>query len=179
MLSNSESTAFAALVPAVSRGIKCKLHWRKRLSEDDRQEALADCLALAMVEFSRGTRNGHEVTATSLVRYAMRQFSAGRRVGQTSHRSEVVAQMPKQRALFFDDIAGDPRSNPADVAAFSIDYAEWRSNLTGAPLQVCDMLTDGYRASDVADVVSLSRGRVSQLRGELELSWENFQGEES
>ena len=85
-------------------------------------------------------------------------------------------RMPKQRSLFFDDAAGDPRSDPADVAAFTIDYAQWHAQLIGAPLRVCDLLADGYRPSDVADLVSLSRGRVSQLRGELALSWDDFQG---
>ena len=176
MLTTEESTAFAGLVPAVSRGIKYKLKSMKVLCADDKAEAIADCVALAMTEFERATRNGHEVTATSLVRYAIQGFRAGRRVGQTSHRLEVTARMPKQRALFFDDIAGDNRTNPADVAAFAIDYADWRSGLIGAPLQVCDLLAEGYRAADVADVVCLSRGRVSQVRGELALSWDEFQG---
>ena len=133
MLTAQESTQFAAIVPAVSRGIKCQLKAMKVLREDDRAEAIADCLALAMVEFKRATRNGHESTATSLVRYAMRQYRAGRRVGQTSHRPEVLARVPKQRSLFFDDAAGDTRSNPADAAAFAIDYAQWHAQLTGAP----------------------------------------------
>ena len=177
MLTAEESTKFAGLVPGVSKSIKYKLRWLKVLCVDDRDEALADCLALAMVEFQRATRNGYTPTGHTLVKYALRQFHAGRRVGQTSHGPEVLARMPNQRALFFDDVEGDTRSNPADVAAFAIDYAEWHSQLTGAPLQVCDLLADGYRPSDVADVVCLSRARVSQLRGELALSWDDFQGD--
>jgi hypothetical protein len=176
MLTADESTQFARLVPAVSRGIKYKLKSMKVLCADDQNEAVADCLALAMTEFARATRNGHDCTATSIVRYAMRQYRAGRRVGQASRRPEITARMPKQRALFFDDVAGDSRGNPADIAAFAIDYAEWHSHLIGAPLQVCDLLGDGYRPSDVADLVALSRGRVSQMRGELALSWDDFQG---
>ena len=177
MLTAEESTQFAGLVPAVSRSIKYKLRTMKVLCGDDQNEAIADCLALAMVEFQRATRNGYTPTGHTLVKYAMRQYRAGRRVGQVSHCPEVTARMPNQRALFFDDVVGDTRSNPADVAVFTIDYAEWHSQLIGAPLQVCDLLTDGYRPSDVADIVGLSRARVSQLRGELALSWDDFQGD--
>ena len=71
----------------------------------------------------------------------------------------------------------DKTSTPAETAAIRIDFAVWLDRLTGRSRRIATTLAVGEGTRDTARKFGLTEGRVSQLRGELKLNWEKFQGE--
>ena len=69
------------------------------------------------------------------------------------------------------------RVTPADEAAFRVDFGRWLADLPERKRQMAELLLQGHRTGDVAGMVGVSQGRVSQVRLELEADWRTFQGE--
>ena len=77
------------------------------------------------------------------------------------------------RALLVED----RRSSPADIAASRIDFSEWLGRMKHHRRKVAETLAAGFHTAEVALIFNLSRGRISQMRREFELSWKKFQQE--
>ncbi len=58
--------------------------------------------------------------------------------------------------------------NPATIAGFRIDFAEWRATLPNRLQAIADALANGETTMDVATRFGVSEGRISQIRRELE-----------
>lgn len=58
--------------------------------------------------------------------------------------------------------------NPATIAGFRIDFAEWRATLSSRLQAIADALASGETTQDVASRFHVSEGRISQIRRELE-----------
>ena len=71
----------------------------------------------------------------------------------------------------------DKRSNPADIAACRIDFADWLDRLSPRQRQVATVLASGETTTRTAKRFRVSLGRISQIRQDLRKSWQEFQGE--
>jgi FixJ family two-component response regulator len=69
----------------------------------------------------------------------------------------------------------DRRATPAEIAIARIDLADWLRSLSRRNRQIAKTLAMGETTSNVARQFQLSAARVSQIRRELEASWERFQ----
>ena len=74
-------------------------------------------------------------------------------------------------------LAEDNRVNPADEAAFRVDFESWLESLPGRDRRIAELLATGEMTLVVARMVGISPGRVSQLRREFAKSWQEFQGQ--
>ena len=66
---------------------------------------------------------------------------------------------------------------PADAACFRLDFARWLEGLPTRKRQIADLLTEGHEGAVIARMMSLTPGRVSQVREELNASWRAFQAQ--
>ena len=116
-------------------------------------------------------------TAGTVAHLSVRRVAIGRHF-RPSIRSigkgwqDKRAKRPKYVQLHVDltDLAA-PDHNPADVAAFRIDFAEWLATWQGMKRAILEALAVGDKTGEVAARFNISPGRVSQLRREYEDSW--------
>ena len=74
-------------------------------------------------------------------------------------------------------IVEDYRTPVADQVAFRIDFPIWLTLLSNRNRRIAEALAFGNSTSLVAKRFKLSPGRISQLRGELYRSWQNYHGD--
>jgi hypothetical protein len=173
----------------------------RRRRWQDREEALAEARAAAWSAWAgllRRGKNPVEVGVTGIANNAIRYVRNGRRVGNTScspGAMDVFRRAQKARdfkvvSLDSNDqfipgslvgtwkewVACDHRVGPADAAAFRVDFSAWLAGLPERKRRVAELLAEGHEGFFVARLVGIAQSRVSQLRGELEASWESFQG---
>jgi DNA-binding NarL/FixJ family response regulator len=69
----------------------------------------------------------------------------------------------------------DRRSGPSEIAAARIDFGDWMGRLPHRQRRLAELLATGESTSEAAEKFRVSPGRVSQIRRELEDSWDDFQ----
>jgi DNA-directed RNA polymerase specialized sigma24 family protein len=186
---------FTAHLPAVEDAAQYAFRRRQ-----DREEALAEARAAAWSAWHgliRKGRNPLAVGVTGIANNAIRYVKSGRKLGnRTCGRAAMDVFRKAQKARDFkvvsldsndqfipgslvgtwrDWLACDNRVGPADEAAFRVDFAAWLAGLTVQKRRVAESLAEGNDPGVVARVVGVSPARVSQLRHELEASWQAFQ----
>jgi hypothetical protein len=126
--------------------------------------------------------------ATPLARFAIRQVCAGRRVGTKLNQGDVMSpanrcvvveslvRFDQRDAEWKEALVEDRRAGPAEVAASRIDMAAWFRSLARKKRRIAQILAKGEATGKVARMFGLTAGRISQLRQELQKSWEEFQG---
>ena len=175
---------FLAMLPTIQR---CAHRAFRGLSAHDREEAVAAVLALALAAYVRLVELGKPelAYATVLAEYAVRHYRAGRCVGCRLNCRDVASPECQRRRGFKVESRGDweltlledRRTTPAELAALRVDFGDWLKTLSPRNRQVAQALATGEHTSEVAHLFQLTAGRVSQLRRELDLSWQRFLGE--
>ena len=69
----------------------------------------------------------------------------------------------------------DRQASPAEVAMTRIDFRDWLQRLSHQKRRIAELLASGETTQSVARQFKLSAGRISQLRRELQTSWEELQ----
>jgi hypothetical protein len=178
--------SFLALMPAMLRQARyafCTLPVEAR--EDATQEVLANCL-VAFVRL-RELGKGDLIYASVLVRYAIKHYYAGRRVGNQWRKRDVyslteakrqhIGSPRDQRDGWREQLVGNSVTPVCDQAAFRIDFGVWINGLPERDRQIALELASGARTKDVARKFKLSAPRVSQLRRALAEEWRAYHGE--
>ena len=182
---------FLGMLPAISA--QAKLAFRGP-SAEAKEEFVAEVVANAFSAYVRLIERGKEDVAlpTPLAWYAIRQVRSGRRVGSklnvhdiTSRYAQIAKGIVVERLDQFDQQDGqwqealveDRHAGPADTAASRIDIARWLRMLPPRNRRIAKALAKGETTSGVAKQFNVTAGRVSQLRRELQASWQQFQGE--
>jgi RNA polymerase sigma factor (sigma-70 family) len=161
---------------------------------EERDELTAEVVAGAFCAFHRLVQRGKTelAYATPLARYAIRQVRSGRHVGGTLNIHDVSSQYCQQakdiqceRLEQYDEqqdawqevLVEDRQATPADIAATRIDFSTWLRGLSKRSRRIAKILARGETTQAVAKRFGLTAGRISQLRRELQESWQTFQGE--
>ena len=129
---------------------------------------------------------------TVLARYATAQVADGRRVGSSLNVHEVLSAYAQRLKNFKverldrrdkDDekawcevLIEDKTTGPFDIVRTKLDFESWLQSLPRRDRKVAQFLSLGNRTSDAAKKFNVSQGRVSQLRRELQQSWNDFTG---
>ena len=184
---------FMAMLPKIVRHARVIL---PRLRSEARADALQEVVSNATVAYARLAELGKEDAAypTVLANYAVAQYRDGRRVGNRLNVREVLSEYAQRRKHFnvesldrFDEAEGtwqeavvqDTRSAPVpDIVSFRVDFADWLHTLPRRDRRIAETLALGNRTGEVARRFKVSPGRISQLRGEFQDSWDTFQGEQ-
>ena len=78
---------------------------------------------------------------------------------------------------WLEAIVEDRRTSVPDQVAFLIDFPDWLMRLGNQKRRIAEALAMGNSASGVAKRFKLSPCRISQLRGELYRSWQEYHGD--
>ena len=180
----------SSILPAVQ--ICASIRFRG-LPQVEREEALAEATAAAMISFVRLIERGRNPVAFagSLARIAVLRVFAGRLSGSSDSSNDVLSRQARQCHGFTVEsldapvdhtekswemvVVEDKKTTPADVAAARLDIAAWLGGMKDRRREIAESLAAGYRTEEVAEMFQLSAGRVSQLRREFEDSWREFQ----
>jgi len=166
------------------------------MDAESREDAVEEVIANAAVAFVRLVRLGraNQAFPTVLTRYAVAQFRDGRRVGNHLRIGEVLSSYAQRKKGFIverldhldretnewaEAIVEDRRTPVPDQVAFRIDFPRWLTLLSTRNRRIAEALALGNSTSLVAKRFKLSPGRISQLRGELYKSWQNYQGDQA
>ena len=186
-VSQQAADDFAAMLPSIRR---VAAYGFRQVPRRCREELINDVIAKAYVAFVELVARGKAALAypTVLAGYAIRQIRTGRQVGYRQNVRDVLSSYSQRRNGFavqplfgrddhgeWEELTVDCRANPADVAACRIDFRNWLSRLKRFKRQVALRLARGDSTSEAARYFRLSPARISQLRGELLASWNEFQ----
>ena len=178
------------MLPVIERQLRYDfrgLHPEAR--EDAVQEGIANCL----VRFARLHRQGRPevASATSLAKFATRQVRCGRQVGiRLNCRDPLSVYAQRQKSLRVErldesgDASGDwlnggfadRKASVPDVVALRLDVPEWLSGFGARMQRIARDLAMGWKTVELAQKYGITSARVSQIRAELYLSWQRFQG---
>jgi len=181
---------FERLLPLIRQ--QAAWHFR-HLGVEARQEAVQSSIAHAWQALVRLARRGRldVVRLSALVRFAVARTRGGRNLGTSLNANDVLSAWCRQRrnvrverlrefdaaGTWREIVVADRRSNPADLAAFRIDVAEWLNGLSRRDRSIAETLALGVSTQLAAKQFNLTAGRISQLRRELYTAWQRFQGE--
>ena len=169
---------FLQLLPRIRSQAQSRF---RHLPPEAREEATAEVIASSLVSYARLVALGQEdrAFATTLVRYAIAQFRAGRRVGSPMNVRDLTSDLCRQKngvsveqLDHFDNptdewqqiVVEDQHSGPAEVATTRIDFGTWLESLPERTRHVAETLATGEATSHVARMFGCSASRVSQLR---------------
>ncbi|MDY0170532.1 MAG: hypothetical protein RBS80_28590 [Thermoguttaceae bacterium] len=182
---------YMAMLPAIVRYARFA---SRDLDADAREEFMQEVVANTLAAFVRLVELGKaEIAyATPLAIYAVAQIRAGRQVGAPLNVRDVSSdycQMQKNVAMkrldhydrqeggWLEVLIEDRHTGPAETAASRIDFPAWLKTLSRRKRRIAWKLALGETTGKVARLFSLSAGRISQMRRELEYSWLQFHGE--
>jgi hypothetical protein len=184
---------FLRLIPRIRQHAQIRF---RHTNTADREEAVQEVIARSLLQFLRLLELGkeHLIYAGPLARFAVAQVRGGRRVGGELNVRDVSSSYCQARKGVlldslnrYDDaseswqeaLVEDRRATPADLAAARIDVREWLETLPERSRHLAEQLATGESTSCAAKNFGISSSRVSQLRRELECTWNTFQGESS
>ena len=180
--------AFIDMLPTIVRYARTAF---RDLDADAREDLVQECVANCLVAFVRLVERGKQSIAYPQVlsMYAVRQIRDGRRVGKKINSNDVydvharvignyqlnyIGSPRSQRAGWQAQLVENKRTSPATLAAFRLDFGAWLPSLPRRDRSMAEDLGMGERTGDVAKKYGVSPSRVSQMRRQLEESWEEF-----
>jgi hypothetical protein len=183
-------TSFLAVLPRIET--HARIYFRHLRCPHQREEAVAECLALCWLWFVRLVRRGKNPDAfiTVLADFAARAVSSGRRVCGQEKVNEVLSLRAQRRHGFTVQRlhpCGSPPGSPWEEAVqdntqtpvveqviFRVEFPIWRSRRNKRDRRLIDRLLLGERTGTVAQAFDLSPGRVAQLRRQFHADWLRF-----
>ena len=169
----------------------------------DREEAVAESVAGAFVNFVSAARRGklHVVTPATLARYGVLHTKCGSHVGGSLDGAKDVMSPRAQRRggfrivrLPWDDprayhclkapdqhvwrlaMMHDRRTPPPEQAAFRIDWSSFMSRQSDRTRTALAMLAAGHKQTEVADKLGVTPAAVCQRMSRARREWAVFQG---
>ena len=182
---------FLAFLPVI---VACA---RKAFSDRDpesREDLVEEVVVNALIAFKRLYDQGKVDLAypTVLARYGIRQVRDHRKGGCRLNIRDVSSEYAQQRKGFkvarldrFDKeengwlevLVEDRRSGPAEIAASRMDFAAWLLSLSNDRRKIAVALGSGETTGEAAKRLDVTPSRISQVRRELQQSWEDFVGD--
>jgi hypothetical protein len=184
---------FLSILPTVERHAWFAFrHWH---GAHDREDAVAETVAVAWAWYVRLMRRGKDPTAfpSALASYASRHVKSGRRLCGTESTRDALSPTARQRRGFSVQplrTAGRPdeptwqealidntQSAVPEQVAFRVDFPDWLATLGDRDRGLAEAMALEHRTLDLAQDFGVSPGRVSQLRRDFRRSWQRFHAE--
>ena len=182
---------FLEMLPAIRRHAQyCFRKLPPEIQDELIQESIANCFVACGRLAQR--RKLAAAYPSPLVRFAVAQIRAGRRVGgqlnvhdilsppaRRAHRltiERIDHQCDERSGIWDQLVVEDRHAGPAETAAARLDLAAWFRTLSKQNRRIARALAIGEPTGAVARQFGLSPGRISQLRTWFRLHWEQFQG---
>jgi hypothetical protein len=194
------ASAHRAFEAALTRIDVCLRYHFRRGPRARRDEAIDDARSVTWVAWHGLLRRGKDPVAvgvTAIAANASRAVRKARAVAASrpGGRGAADVQHPRARnatglrVASFEEVPGSPpgawqswvapdrRYGPADEAAFRVDFAAWLALLPARKRRAAELLAEGQGTGEVARLLGVTPGAVSQAREWLFRSWGRFQGE--
>jgi hypothetical protein len=183
-------TRFLALLPRIET--HARIYFRHLKYPHQREEALAECLALCWWWFIRLVRRGKnpEAFITVLADFAARAVSSGRRLCGQEKVNEVLSPVAQRRHRFtvqrlhpcgspagspWDDALKDNTQTPVpSQVIIRVEFPIWRSRRNKQDQRIINRLLLGEQTGAVAQAFDLSPGRIARLRRQFHDDWLRF-----
>jgi len=179
---------FSRMLPRIENHARFQF---RGLRGDRLDEAVQEVVCHACQAYSHLVTQGRAEVATwsSLAKFALKRYRAGRRVGGSLNVNDICSVhcrlrkgVQVQSLRRWDDqgqgwteiLVEDKKSTPAEIAAARIDYPDFLATLCPRVRRITESLATGESTGQVAQRFRISPGRISQLRKELKLAWEQF-----
>jgi hypothetical protein len=183
-------TRFLAVMPRIER--HARISFRHLRCPHQREEALAECLALAWWWFIRLVRRGKnpEAFITVLASFAARAVASGRGLCGQQKANEVFSPLAQRRhsftvqrlhpyaypphSLWKQAVQDNTQTPVIDQVVFRVDFSAWLQTRTKRDRSIIERLLVGERTGAVAQAFDLSPGRIAQLRRQFHADWLRF-----
>jgi hypothetical protein len=183
---------FLLMLPRLRRAASFRF---RTLSPSRRQDLVNDIVGTCCALYARLVEKGQEERAhfSTLVKFAAAHLGQGRQLGSRLSARDVASVYCQRRqgirlerldlydeteATWKEILIEDRRhSDPASIAAARIDVAEWLGTMPALRRKLALFLARGESTAAAARRFSISAGRISQIRRELQNSWAAFHGE--
>lgn len=140
-----------------------------------REERILDSLSVAWEIWQSAPDNA---TPSTIARFAVLSTSAQRHVNRSMRSLDSTKRMQRTdtaRDYEFDvKQLGNDRDDPAEIAAFRIDFSQWLASLKERDRAIAEMLARGDTTTEVAQHLGCTAGNVSQYRAKLAASWSAY-----
>lgn len=184
-----------AILPRIET--HAQIYFRHIKSQVEKEEAIAETVALAWKWYVRLVRRGKDVSGfvSTFASYPARAVKCGRRVFGMERAKDVLSSRAQQRHGFTVDklpdistlsdnpysepLADNTRTPPPEAAAFRIDWPAWLRTRTRRDRRVIRDMALGERTKHLAHKHKLSPARISQLRREYAEDWQRFTANEA
>ena len=184
---------FLAFLPAIQRHAQVAFG---HLDPEACEEAVQEVVAYALVTYLRLAKlNKLDLAYPAvLARFGVARVKDRRQVATRLNTNDVLSPYAQRRKGFhvgrldhFDldeakwreVLVEDHRTPVPDQAAFRIDFPAWLETQPLRKRRIAKALAVGHSAGEVARGLAVSPARVSQLRRELDRSWQRFHGEDA
>lgn len=143
---------------------------RRLASDPDKENKLVDALSVAWEIFRTAPCS---VSPKSIAYYALKSVHSNRQHCESSRSllSPKCRDTKPTRSMIDVAVVSRVGGDPAKVAAFRIDFDQWRTRLTSKQRHIVELLIQGYTTQEVAEMIGCSEGNVSQYRRRLAESW--------
>jgi hypothetical protein len=181
---------FMELLPDIRRQVRFAF---RRLAPERREEAVQEAIANALVAYIRLYELGKTdvAYASPLASFAVKQVCDGRQVGCRLNMDDVLSPYAQRRQRFTvsrlqrvnesegtwkEILVEDPSCTPAELAASRVDFDAWLRRLPRQKRRMASTLAGGETTNGTAKKFRVTPGRVSQVRRELSVAWQQFHG---
>lgn len=182
---------FLKLFPTIRRQARVAF---RHLPWHLREEFIAEVIANTYCSYVRLVQQGKAdvAFATPLADYAIKHVRGGRQVGTRMNVRDITSRYcqnqkhveierlhryDREEEEWLEILVEDRHAGPAQTAAMRIDFAAWLGKLPGKLRRIAEALALGEATKAVAGKFGLSPARISQLRRELKMSWDEFIGD--
>ncbi|HEY3789693.1 MAG TPA: hypothetical protein VGL71_12605 [Urbifossiella sp.] len=183
---------FIAILPRIN--LHARIYFRHLTSEDAKDEASAETIALSWKWFIRLVQRGKrpETFASAIAAYAALAVKRGRRLcGQTKAKDVMSSRAQRQgdfvvkplpdasisEEIVFEALQANTTTPVPDQVIFRIDFPEWLLTRSARDRKIIEKLMAGERSAQMARRLGISESRISQLRNEYSKDWRSFCGE--
>ena len=183
---------FEAMLPIIETHAKIAF---RHLNSDAREEAVQETVCNACQAYARLVELGKTDVAfpSALARFGVSQTREGRKVGGKLNVQDISSDYCQKRKdlvlgrldvydseeqAWAEILVEDRHAGPAETAIVRIDFSTWLQLLPRRLRKIATFLSSGETTSAAAKRFRLSQGRISQLRRELLVAWQRFQGDE-
>ncbi len=181
---------FSLMLPEIQRLLRIAFTNLKLEARSDAEgEAMFHCAWSYFRLYEQG--RAEAATPSSLVWYAKLQVRRGRVAGCPLNGRDVMSRYAQLGRGFkvlplhpnadddtwVNDLVASRHAPILDQIALRMDFRSWLESLGRRTRRIALDLAKGFRTSEVSRKYRVTPGRVSQLRRELQVSWQLYQGE--
>jgi hypothetical protein len=196
---------FMEILPRIEGG--ARIYFRDIRCAFRKADYVAEAVGIAWKWFRRLTMRGKDVTKFigALARMAARAVRAGRRVGAGERANDIMSPVAQRRHGFtvqalpptrqsYENLNGSVDGQrmqdvleqcltdnsvtpPPEQAAFRIDFPAWMGALSARERRIIRAMSLSERTKDLSRRFDITPGRISQMRKEFKLDWQQYCGD--